>query len=64
MKIMYKVKCKNFDELKRELKVCKEAFNDPHRVSLDRDEIPIRKQGIVKTPNLGARIREEQAGPK
>lgn len=51
MKIMYKVKCKNFDELKRELKVCKEAFNDPHRVSLDRDETPIRKQGNVKTQN-------------
>lgn len=55
---------RHFDELKCELKVCKEAFNDPHRVLLDRDETPIRKQGNVKTPNLGARIREEQAGPK
>lgn len=55
---------RQFDELKRELKVCQEAFNDPQRVLLDHDKTPIRKQGNVRTPNFGARIREEQAGPK
>lgn len=55
---------RHFDELKRELKVFQEAFNDPQRVLLDQDKTPIRKQGNVRTPNLGARIREEQAGPK
>lgn len=34
-----------FDELKRELKVCQEPFNDPKIVLLDQDKTPINKQG-------------------